>query len=199
MSWRPDGEDERDGLEEACPGCGGIFHALSGPSHRYVESSPGCWAVFGEVLAREYSDPGYWVAHPTTVDCYAVQHPGKASPQAIGSVSLHLMRLCAMLERGLPPDAAPKVMRLLAKKKRAFRWLELPVDLGPITVLDVRATVSAEEHRAAVKGWAQSLWNAWSKHHFQIRSWLDEYALDPFGGCLSPSDRELQQSAYKLW
>ena len=62
---------------------------------------------------------------------------------------------------------------------QAFRWLEPPVDLGRFTVLDVRATVSAEEHRAAVKGWAESLWNAWSQHHAQIRSWLDEYVLDP--------------------
>jgi len=59
------------GLENVakCPGCGGTFPLLGGPVHRYMESSPGCWAAYGVVLAREYSDPACqaWSTHHEAV------------------------------------------------------------------------------------------------------------------------------------
>jgi hypothetical protein len=139
-----------------------------------MASSPGCWAAYGEVLAREYSDPAYWSVHRVTVDCYAVQHPGTPSPQSINSVGLHLIRLCATLERELPPDAAPNLLQRLANERRPLRWLEPPASLGPVTVADVHEAASAEEHRDRVMEWAAALWNAWSDHHAQIRAWLDD-------------------------
>ena len=32
-----------------------------------MESSPACWAAYGEVLAREYSDPAYFQVHRLSV------------------------------------------------------------------------------------------------------------------------------------
>lgn len=61
--------------------------------------SPGWWAVFGEVLAREYEDPACMANHRLTVDAYAVQHPGEPTPAAARSVLLHLVSLCAIRER----------------------------------------------------------------------------------------------------
>lgn len=144
-----------------------------------MESSPGCWATYGEVLARQYSNRDYWFAHRLAVDSYAVQHPGQPSRQAIGSVALHLMRMCAALERGLNATEAPHLMKLIAKEKRNLRWLEPPADLGGITVLDVYLTPSAVEHNSMVRSWAESLWSAWSAHHLQVRDWLDAYSVDP--------------------
>jgi len=74
----------------ACVGCGGLFPKTDGPTHRYMESSPGCWAYFGEVLAREYSDLQYLKVHRLTVDAYAIQHPGQLSPQCIRSVACQI-------------------------------------------------------------------------------------------------------------
>ena len=163
----------------ACPGCGGLFPDVDGPTHRYMESSPGCWAVYGEVLAREYSDTTFWATHRLTVDCYAVQHPGRPSPQAIGSVSTHLMCICATLERGLDAAAPPGTMRLVPKEMRSVHWLEPPAHPVGVTVLDVHAAASAPEHLEAVRTWATALWSAWSDHQDQVRAWLDAYALDP--------------------
>lgn len=46
-----------------CTGCKARFRDMEGPTHPYMESSPGCWAAFGDVLAREYSDPVYFEVH----------------------------------------------------------------------------------------------------------------------------------------
>ena len=60
-----------------CPGCGALFPDIKGATHRYIESSPGCWAADGEVLAREYADPAvFGRVHRLTVDTCAVQQPG---------------------------------------------------------------------------------------------------------------------------
>ena len=159
-----------------CHSCRGVFPDMAGTTHRYMSSSAGCWAVYGDVLAREYADPEYGAVHALTVDCYALQHPGDPSPQSIGSVSTHLMRMCATLERGLDAAAPPSGMKLAPKEVRDLWWLDPPAELGRITVLDVHAASSAEAHSEAVLTWATSLWNAWSDHQDQARRWLDAYA-----------------------
>ena len=155
-----------------CIGCGGRFPEIDGPVHRYMESSPGCWAAFGEVLAREYGDPTYFEVHRLAVDAYAVQHPGSPSPQSIHSVGVHLIRLCLFLEHGLSPEKANNAMLEVAKFKHHFVWLEPPASLGSITVADVVKAKTVQAHKSVVRAWAQSAWDAWSPHHDTIRTWL---------------------------
>ena len=93
-----------------CIGCGALVPQGDGPTHRYMDSSPGCWHVYGEVLSREYGDQAFRVAHRLTVDSYAVQHPGRPTPQSIQSVCIHLISLCLVVERGLTAAYATRVM-----------------------------------------------------------------------------------------
>jgi len=137
-----------------------------------MESSPACWAAFGEVLAREYSDSAYFQVHRLSVDAYAVQHPGKPSPQTIQSVAVHLVRLCLLLERSLPMERANDAMLKASEQEKKFVWLTPPASLGAVTVADVRDAQDVEAHMTAVRRWAQSAWEAWSPHHATIRSWI---------------------------
>lgn len=68
---------------QQCMWCKGMFPTLNGPVHKYMESTPGCWATFGRVLAREYEDQRLFGVHRLTVDSYAVQHPGVPNRQSI--------------------------------------------------------------------------------------------------------------------
>ena len=134
-----------------CPGCGATFPDIpGGETHRYMESSPGCWAAYGEVLAREYSSPALFQRHKFTVDAYAVQHPGRPSPQSIQSVGVHLIRLCLMLEGGATAAQATATMQSAARRKELFRWLEPPPSPGAVTVANVHRAASPEEHGARV-------------------------------------------------
>jgi len=143
-----------------CIGCTGLVPQIDGPTHRYMESSPGCWYVYGEILAREYSDPAFAVLHRLTVDSYAVQHPGRPSPQAIHSVCVHLISLSLVLERDMGMASATRAIKAAVQAKDRFVWLEPPPTLGQVTVADVRAVSSAEEHVATVRAWARSAWSA---------------------------------------
>ena len=90
---------------------------VDGPTHRYIGASAGCWALYGEVLAREYGDYALYVpVHRLTVDAYAAQHPGEASRRAVQSVAVHLIRLHFRLERDLPHTQANALMLRVSAK-----------------------------------------------------------------------------------
>ena len=137
-------------------------------------SSAGCWASYGEVLAREYEDPKYFRLHRLSVDTYAVQHPGVDGPQARNSVGIHLSRLELVLVRGWPIERANDAMLSLTAKKRDYPWLTPPEQRGEVTVKDVLVARDAPEHEAAVTRWAHSAWKAWAEHHATVNEWLRE-------------------------
>lgn len=169
-----------DVVAPPCPGCGIRVPApADGPTHAYIESSPGCWALFNELLAREFGDPSYGRVHRHTVDVYAVQHPGRNDRRQRQSVALHLIGLAHWLEHGLEQDRLNAVTQRLASEDRDWPWLEPPA-AHAMTVVDVRRARSGTEHQALVRRWAQATWDAWADHHPQIREWAAD-ALRPAG------------------
>jgi len=160
---------------EPCLGCGGIVPRVEGPTHRYLEASPGCWETYGRLLAKEYSRRAYWRVHTLTVDAYALQHPGVRSPQTIQSAAVHLIGLCAILERGTSIEGGSKVKaRAKARLATTFDWLEPPNSLGDITVVQVSGARDAADHGARVQAWARAVWNAWAPHGDTVRTWVDK-------------------------
>jgi hypothetical protein len=157
-----------------CCGCGAELPHVDGATHRYMSSSPACWAAFGRVLAREYSDRRLDEVHRLSVDSYAVQHPGVRSPQTIRSIAAHLCRLCTIIEGGFPIERANAVMLEVNRVEDQFRYLEPPSTMGEVTVADVVSAKTVEEHIANVREWARATWLAWSAHHATIRSWLPD-------------------------
>jgi len=163
--------------DSPCIGCGAILRDIEGPVHDYMESSPACWSIYSDVLAREYGDPELFTrVHRITVDSFAAQHPGRASAQSIQSVAVHLISLCAILEAGASNDWATKVIREAVGVKGRFAWLQPPKFLGSLTVSDVWRANGRAEHERIVKEWASSVWVAWSGHHGTIRNWLSSIA-----------------------
>lgn len=157
-------------MKSICPGCGIVLPGLEGPTHDYMESSPACWAIYGEVLAREYSDITYRAVHRLTVDTYAVQHPGGDSPQAIQSVGAHLVSMYLMLELGYSSSRATAVLKA-AVEAGGFEHLERPAHSGELTVAHVAQANTAMEHIERVHEWSTSVWNAWSAHHALVKAW----------------------------
>jgi len=165
----PDPHDQDNA--EACPGCGALFPSSDGPTHAYIGASAGFWAVFGEVVAREYSDFRYGSGHQMTVDTYAVQHPGEPARRARQSVALHLISLYLQLERGYDSERARHALKKAADSDKDFTWLDPPARIGELTNLDVHGAQTPEEHHNFVERWALSVWKSWSFHWDTIRAW----------------------------
>ncbi len=154
-----------------CIGCGAQVPDIAGMVHTYLDTSPGCWVTYGDVMARQYRDPVYRQAYRVTVDAYAVQHPGSPSTQTINAIAAHLIRLYLMLERGFPPVQASMVPTWAMESRVRYFWLEPPTSRGDITVMDVYAARNSDEHTKAVWKWGGSAWDAWEVHHDIVRRW----------------------------
>jgi len=155
-----------------CIGCGALVPDVDGPTHKYIGASPGCWAIFGEVLAKEYTDfARYAPIHRLSVDVYAVQHPGTPSRQSIQSVAVHLVGLYAALECGLDFAQATDAIRRALKWREEFVWLDPPAPMNWLTILDAAKARDLAEHESVVRRWAESVWEAWSPHHATVHRW----------------------------
>lgn len=156
-----------------CSGCGGLFPDVEGTAHPYIGASAGCWAIRGEIAAREYGEFRSMPVLQLSVDTYAVQHPGVPGRREIQSVAVHLMGLCLALERGAGPHHIVRVLRQAKTIVPRGSWLEPPVPNGRLTVLEVRGAADPAEHARRVATWAQSVWDAWAPHHETVRGWVE--------------------------
>ena len=155
----------------ACIGCQAQVPDSDGPTHAYVGASPGCWAIFGEVRAREYSLPGYAaVGHRLTTDAYMVQHPSVEGRQSTQSVWVHLVGLYLVLEGGLSQEAATAATTKLLARDPVLQVAQPPADPGALTIVDVVAAQDAAAHVATVQRWADVVWQSWAVAHQQVRA-----------------------------
>lgn len=148
--------------EDRCPDCGAPV----------AGGREGCQALINELAVQGYSHPGYAAVYNLAFDTYCLQHPGTYCRSA-KSYAAHLTRLCC----GLEHDGRPAVYAAIN------RWLDGRVDLerpetlpffGQITIADVRAARTVEEHQALVRTWAESVWEAYAAQHDLARRWLGE-------------------------
>jgi hypothetical protein len=136
-----------------------------------MTSSAACWAAFGQVIEREYSNPQLMEVHRLTVDAWAVQHPGDGSRRAVQSVAMHLGRLMVQLEDGTSGLSANAVMLALSANKATLPAVASPIRFT-MTVADVRNAVEPQAHRERVREWAASTWQDWSDQHDVVRNWV---------------------------
>lgn len=173
---------------ERCPDCGIQLQVQTSPSHPYLGASASCWALYTEVLAREYSVPALMSSvHRLTVDAYCAQHPGKAERRTIQSVWIHLTGLYLTIELGLAHDFARRVIGALTGVAGGLTWLTPPSYLGDFTVIDVASAKSDAEHEELVRLWAHGVWNAWKTHHTEIISLVSRLGICPSPRRISPS------------
>ena len=161
--------------DNICPGCGlRLPKSAAARYSGYYSTSPECWGVYTEVLAKEFSDALlFGQVHQLTVDTYAAQHAGGRHPDK--SVTIHLCGLHLMLDRGFRPASISALHQRLARKVRHWPHLPPPADMSALTVADVARAESIQDHIRLVRKWAASVWPAWSPHHQTISRLVAEH------------------------
>lgn len=145
--------------------------APSGVTHRYLASSAGCWARYGEVLAREYGNAALTHIHALSVDAYAAQHPGEPGPQTIQSLNAHLASLLAHLRHHEPLERLADVRRRVVAL-RDLEWMTPPPLEHTVTINHVWSARTEDAHVAAVRRWASAALAHWRDHHDRIAALL---------------------------
>ena len=164
--------------EVLCFGCGAPVPETAGPVHAYMLAAPGCWALYGTLLEWRSSLPGPSgvTTSQSLVDAYAAQHATNPDRRNRQSVAVHLMSLCASLKYGFP---ATRLRHLIGEWTHREYPLLLPRPARyAVTVRDVAGT-DQEARPEVVATWAAATWSAWSAHHAQVRTWLNEVMPAP--------------------
>lgn len=153
---------------EKCMWCGAAVQTQPAGAPTKFGAHPGCFALFGQVIAREFQDAAYFSVHRLTVDCYAVQHPGAEGERAmVQSHNIHLMAIYLDRVLGLANDDVVQALKRAATKGKG-RFLPLappPADAYRLNIADVLAAGTAAAHKEMVRAWTDDVWHAWRAHH----------------------------------
>lgn len=142
-----------------CPSCGADVEEIDGPTHPYMVASPGCWAGFGALQAHEAEQWGYPPVHGLAVDAYAASHGGDGSERRDRqSVLIHLVALCAVLERDSTPDARIALLQRSTTPKRDFPRLDRPAGVPALTFQHAAAARDLAEYEQRVREWTRAVW-----------------------------------------
>ncbi|MGB5917048.1 MAG: DUF5946 family protein [Phormidesmis sp.] len=153
---------------EKCPWCGIETPESDGLVHQYLDGTPGCWAHYGKLLAREYENHDYMVVHGLTVDAYALQHPGEKSPKTTRSAYIHSASLFSYFKLKRSMSELASIKQAVAARTLSDEWLIPPTELNTINVGDVLAAKTAQQHRQSVEEWARYIFECWALHHEKI-------------------------------
>jgi hypothetical protein len=159
---------------DACPGCGVLLRRRSGPLHAYLGASSACWEAYQRLARPSSVRPDSPRVRRLLQDAYAAQHPGEPAVRSVRSIAVHLMDLCALLERaGDVGNAVPVPGRTSPRRALDLHWLEPPRRRGRLTVVDALDPRPSDRRADQVEAWASQVWAAWEPHHETVRRWLD--------------------------
>jgi len=148
---------------DRCDGCG---LAVEGGADR-------CQAMFDDASVREYGDVRFAGRRRLVVDTYALQHPDRYCKSAT-SLAAHLTGACIAIEyRTREVELNDAVQRWLGRRPELDRP-DVPASRGPLTIADVLAATSVNDHRAVVERWARGTWAAYAKLHLIARTWVQQ-------------------------
>ena len=138
-------------------------------------AEPANRAAYDELCAYTltHGDPVF--IHQHVVDAFAAQH---ATPESkpIG-VTFALAGLYLHVERGFTGREVQRAHMRMAKEKRTWPTFVLPKNRGELTAATVMAAPAGAERDAAIHGWCQAVWTAFSANRQTVIDLLREYDL----------------------
>jgi hypothetical protein len=142
---------------DPCPECGAP-----------VGGRDACQKLFDDLGLRAFQDSRYAAMRRLAVDCYACQHDRYILSGR--SLAAHLTGLGVAIEHDGAEQVNERVQSWLSRTRHVEKP-RVPHVRGEITIADV-ADAAADEYAAAVRRWADSVWDAWRAHHALARQWI---------------------------
>lgn len=118
-----------------------------------------------------HPDPTYFI-HQLCVDAFHAQN-ADANTKPIQLV-FALLGLHLFLERGYSGREVQLAHMKLARNKKSWPLISLPVQRGTITVFSVLRSESGQEKDRMIKDWCTSVWSAYHESHTIIVTLANE-------------------------
>lgn len=143
-----------------CPACGAPLGGRAG-----------CQAEFDRLSALAWTSPARGSVHNLVVDAYAMQHPEEYGKSAKSYIA-HLTALCFAAEHADDARDYWKIARAL-DGKLTLEKPALIASRGAVTIADVAAAASDDEHQDRVRAWGHAVWEAYRSQQPLARHWLE--------------------------
>jgi hypothetical protein len=138
-----------------------------------MTAAPGCWAGFGQLQAGEMSRFGYPPAHGLVVDAYAASHGGDGTERRDRqSVFIHLMAICAVLERGVDARRRIALLRRVTAGHPDFPLLDRPAGHPALAFTHLVGAELLADYDRRAREWTASVWEFWGPVQDAIRAAL---------------------------
>lgn len=159
-------------MMKKCFGCLAEFQKTTDDPiipHPYIGAICECWTLYGDILAKEYSDSDHFKVHRTTVDAYAAQHIGNQEDRrARQSANVHLIALYLAFARKVEAENVLEFLRKATAIKQDWPPLIQRANPRWFTVRDVAVAENPSEHTRLVMQWGKSVWEAYEDCHEEI-------------------------------
>jgi hypothetical protein len=130
----------------------------------------GCVARSHDLLLQAQQDARYARVYRLGFDAFCMQHPERYGASA-KSYAAHLLGLCHGIEHADRPHTYWAIPAWL-NRPRDIPKPPLLNDRGSITIADVVAGLSPDDHASRVRAWAEAVWQAYAPQHALARGWL---------------------------
>jgi hypothetical protein len=111
--------------------------------------------------------------HQHIVDAFCAQTADDSTKTI--SLIFSLVGLYLMVEKNFSGKQVQNVHGLMAKQKKDWQRITLPVDRGTITVANVVSVNEGIERDTKIKEWCVSVWNAYADNRILIKTLSDEF------------------------
>jgi hypothetical protein len=150
-----------NGHVDRCDGCGLAV----------VGGADACQAMFDDESVREYGDVAFAGRRRLVVDTYALQHPDRYCKSAI-SLAAHLTGVYIAIEQRAREELLNDAVQRWLSRRPELARPAVPASRGPLTIADVVAATSVNDHRAVVERWARGAWTAYLDLQPIARAWV---------------------------
>ena len=130
-------------------------------------------SAYDEVYVYTMRRPGFILQH--VVDAYGAQTARSDTKPMV--VVFALAGLYLHVEKHFSGRHVQRVHTQLARRKRVWPVVDLPLDRGELTVAEVLAASAGFERDRAIAAWCACVWNAFHASRPQILNLLQEYQL----------------------
>jgi hypothetical protein len=120
-----------------------------------------------------HRDPAF--IHQHVVDAFAAQHADEETKPI--TLTFALIGLCLHVDYGFSGGQVQRAHMALARHRRGWPSLQLPVDRGVLTVADVVVRPEGQARDEAIDRWCASVWTAYKETHPAVVALLREHGV----------------------
>jgi hypothetical protein len=122
--------------------------------------------LYNEMACYTLAHPSPSFLHQHVVDAFTAQHADETTKPI--AIVFALIGLYLFLEKDFSGRQVQKAHMQLAKRRKDWPRLQVPQEVGSVSIADALAAERGQARDAKIREWCVSVWHAWRESRNQI-------------------------------